>query len=64
MSDFSSASSLASLDTNSITSDLEDFKSIIPDDIFQNDNFKVSDEFCQSTLTIDLWTGSSNNWSA
>ena len=45
MSDFSSASSLASLDTNSINSDLEDLKSIIPDDIFQNDNFKVSDEF-------------------
>ena len=45
MSDFSSASSLASLDTNSITSDLEDFKSIIPDDIFQNDNFKVFNKF-------------------
>ena len=44
MSDFSSStSSLASLDTNSITSDLEDLKSIITDDIFQNDNLKVSD---------------------
>ena len=43
MSDFSSSSSsMASLDTNSITSDLEDLKSIITDDIFQNDSFKVS----------------------
>ena len=36
MSHFASSPSLGSIDTDSISSDLEDLKSIITDDLFEN----------------------------
>ena len=49
MSHFASSPSLGSIDTDSISSDLEDLKSIITDDLFEN-HLKVRPSYCMTHI--------------